>query len=65
MGLARIVGGAAVTPFEHSWVSLLYANANVCGASLLDGEWAMTAAHCTEGEGATTGTTPSHHCSIT
>jgi secreted trypsin-like serine protease len=72
MGLARIVGGAAVTPFEHNWVSLLFATTtnSMCGASLLDGEWALTAAHCTEGEGATIETlthhtlSPSHHWSI-
>mgnify|MGYP002821039801 CR=1 FL=1 len=51
MGLARIVGGAAITPFAHNWVSLLYVNGNQCGASLLNGGWALTAAHCTEGAG--------------
>ena len=51
MGLARIVGGAAVTPFAHNWVSLLNATGYQCGASLLDGGWALTAAHCTAGAG--------------
>ena len=47
MGLARIVGGAAITPFEHNWVSLLYSGGYWCGASLLNSGWALTAAHCT------------------
>ena len=60
-GLARtprIVGGAAVTPFEHNWVSLLHvyqpggATYSMCGASLLQDGWALTAAHCTEGAAA-------------
>tara|TARA_B100000795_G_scaffold29213_1_gene19300 strand:- start:606 stop:932 length:327 start_codon:yes stop_codon:yes gene_type:complete len=54
MRVARIVGGAPVTPFEHNWVSLLYSNGARCGASLLEGGWALTAAHCTEGADAST-----------
>jgi len=43
------VGGAPVTPFEHNWVILFRTGGFVCGASLIDEQWAMTAAHCTEG----------------
>eukprot|EP00321_Phaeocystis_globosa_P016558 CAMPEP_0118809406 /NCGR_PEP_ID=MMETSP1162-20130426/251_1 /TAXON_ID=33656 /ORGANISM="Phaeocystis Sp, Strain CCMP2710" /LENGTH=362 /DNA_ID=CAMNT_0006738835 /DNA_START=54 /DNA_END=1138 /DNA_ORIENTATION=+ len=46
---ARIVGGAPVTPFEHNWVLAFRAGGYVCGASLIDEQWAMTAAHCTDG----------------
>ena len=46
---ARIVGGAPVTPFEHNWVILFRTGGFVCGASLIDEQWAMTAAHCTKG----------------
>ena len=45
---ARIVGGAPVTPFEHNWVLQWRGGGYSCGASLIDEQWAMTAAHCTE-----------------
>ena len=46
---ARIVGGAPVTPFEHNWVLQWRGGGYSCGASLIDEQWAMTAAHCTQG----------------
>ncbi len=41
--------GAPVTPFEHNWVILFRTGGSMCGASLIDEQWAMTAAHCTDG----------------
>ena len=49
---ARIVGGAPVTPFEHNWVLQWRGGGYSCGASLIDEQWAMTAAHCTRGTAA-------------
>ena len=49
---ARIVGGAPVTPFEHNWVLQWRGGGYSCGASLIDEQWAMTAAHCTQGSAA-------------
>jgi len=52
----RIVGGGPVTPFEHNWVLKLEGINTIggswCGASLIDEQWAMTAAHCTKGHDA-------------
>jgi len=51
----RIVGGTAATPGEYPFMSALVwsdvGNARAglrCGASMLDSEWFLTAAHCTE-----------------
>ena len=41
--------GAPVTPFEHNWVILFRTGGSMCGASRIDEQWAMTAAHCTYG----------------
>ena len=46
---ARCPAGDPVTPFEHNWILQFNPNNKLCGASLIDAEWAVTAAHCTEG----------------
>jgi len=44
-----IVGGDPVTPNEHNWVLQWRGDGYLCGASLIDEQWAMIAAHCTKG----------------
>ena len=36
----RCCAGAPVTPFEHNWVILFRTGGYVCGASLIDEQWA-------------------------
>ena len=48
----RCSAGGPVTPFEHNWVLLWRGGGYQCGASLIDEQWAMTAAHCTKGHDA-------------
>ncbi|GJQ84298.1 hypothetical protein Trydic_g5237 [Trypoxylus dichotomus] len=46
----RIVGGVSVTIEEYPYqVSLIYYNMHICGGSIIDSNWIVTAAHCTSG----------------
>ncbi len=46
----RIVGGAPISISASPWqVSLAIKNSTLCGASIIDTSWLVTAAHCVEG----------------
>lgn len=48
----RIVGGSSLTSHAYPWLLKIYVNIDgstySCGASLIDSEWVLTAAHCIE-----------------
>ncbi len=45
----QIVGGDEAVPNEYPWQALLYIGGFMCGGSLIDSQWVLTASHCVEG----------------
>ena len=45
---SRCSAGGPVKPFEHNWHLYFQTGDYQCGAALINEQWAMTAAHCTE-----------------
>ncbi|KAM8960046.1 prostasin [Pelodytes ibericus] len=44
---SRIVGGTDAAPGQYPWqVSIWYLSEHVCGGSLIDSQWVLSAAHC-------------------
>ncbi|XP_034026889.1 granzyme A-like [Thalassophryne amazonica] len=45
---AKIIGGKAVDPRSMPYMALVVLKTHICGGILIDPEWVLTAAHCTE-----------------
>lgn len=46
-GGARVIGGQNVAPGERPWqIQLMIGRGGLCGGSLIDPRWVLTAAHC-------------------
>ncbi|XP_068231252.1 transmembrane protease serine 9-like [Palaemon carinicauda] len=51
--VTRIVGGQTTTVHEYPWqVGLTSASRPYCGGSIISNQWILTAAHCVEGDSA-------------
>lgn len=48
----RIVGGTNADKNEFPWQVILFAGNSLCGGSIIDDQWILTAAHCVNGIGA-------------
>ena len=47
---SKIVGGSQALPGDFGWqVAMKYNNAFTCGASVLNSQWVISAAHCVYG----------------
>lgn len=47
---SRIVGGGDASPGEWPWQVSLYVNSTfVCGGTLINNQWVLTAAQCADG----------------
>lgn len=44
---ARIIGGADALPGQFPYqISLIVNNSHICGGSIIDNQWILTAGHC-------------------
>ena len=43
----KIVGGTVANQNQYPWIVFIYDNKSLCGASIINEQWLLTAAHCT------------------
>lgn len=49
--MPRIVGGVDTTPQTHPTYVVILADGSLCGGTLIDSRWVLTASHCLERDG--------------
>ncbi|XP_049815406.1 trypsin alpha-3-like [Schistocerca nitens] len=50
-GEGRVIGGSNADISNYPWqLAFLYSGSQICGASIISGNWALTAAHCVDGK---------------
>ncbi len=47
--LARILNGEDADPDDYPWMVAIFPDDKLCGGSLIDSKWIVTAAHCIDG----------------
>lgn len=62
--LLKIIGGTTSTPNSWPWQVLIRTSTSICGASLINSQWLLTAAHCDFSAWAVTAVLGAHDVSL-